>query len=130
MNTRRIGDLDGMGQQLEYVLRDGGEMGPYFRAAHIFESPCIKLNIGMPFIRIEENWSKDDFTFQIADSRRLIRATHNIPQSKILNLRSEIIEAPTLLSLLDTDYVRGRGCVSVTNAWWFVNGVFGRVSAN
>jgi hypothetical protein len=69
-------------------------------------------------------------TRAISDSRRLKRATYNIPQSKILNLHSEIIEAPLLLSPLDTDTSGVEGFVSVTNAWWFVNGVFRRVSAN
>jgi len=66
----------------------------------------------------------------ISDSRRLKRAIYNIPQSKLLNLHSEIIEAPLLLSPLDTDTSGVEGFVSVTNAWWFVNGVFRRVSAN
>jgi hypothetical protein len=66
----------------------------------------------------------------ISDSRRLKRATYNIPQSQILNLHSEIIEAPLLLRPLDTETSGVKGFVSVTNAWWFVNGVFRRVSAN
>jgi hypothetical protein len=60
----------------------------------------------------------------------LKRATYNIPQSKILNLHSEIIQAPLLLSPLDTETSGVEGVVSVTNGYSFVNEVFHPSTAN